>query len=163
MLAHSSGPNLIVEFEEQGTFWDPLFFQRQLTTILNNLSASESITRLCSNAAKLTRQLFGYDRVMIFRFDEEWNEEVIAEEKNEALESWLGLHYPASDIPEQSRNLFLKHKGRIITDVNYVPVKIHPPKGILVEILKAENPRRNYPKTRIAIQENLSEIMGDKK
>ena len=63
---------------------------------------------------------------MVYRFDEEWNGEVVAEEKEEHLESWLDLHYPASDIPAQSRNLFLKHKVRIISDVNYEPVPISP-------------------------------------
>lgn len=128
MLAHRSGPNLFLKFEEQGKFWDSLFFQRQLTRILNNLSAIETVDRPCSIAAKLTRDVFGNDRVMIYKFDEEWNGEVIAEEKekDEALESWLGLYYPASDISEQSRNLFLKHKLRIISDVHYNPVKIYP-------------------------------------
>lgn len=126
MLAHLSGPNLIVEFEEQGKFWDSLFFQRQLTKILNNLSSTETISGLCANAAKLTREVFRYDRVMIYKFDEEWNGQVIAEEKKDQLESWLGLHYPASDIPQQSRKLFLKHKIRIIADVNYKPVRIFP-------------------------------------
>ncbi len=56
---------------------------------------------------------------MVYRFDEDWNGEVIAESKEEELESWLGLHYPATDIPEQSRNLFLKQRLRIITNVHY--------------------------------------------
>ena len=126
MLPHRSGENLILDFEEPGLFWDSLFFQRQLIQILTSLNASNSIEKLCTEAARLTKSIFEYDRVMIYRFDEEWNGEVIAEEKEDALESWLGLHYPASDIPVQSRELFLKHPVRIITDVNYTPVLIFP-------------------------------------
>ncbi|MGY5851013.1 ATP-binding protein [Salegentibacter sp. F14] len=126
MLAHQSGESLILDFEETGEFWDSLFFQRQLTEILNNLNASRSIEDLCAQAARLTRNIFGYHRVMVYRFDKEWNGEVVAEEKEENLESWLGLHYPASDIPAQSRELFLKHPVRIIADVNYSPVPIYP-------------------------------------
>ncbi len=126
MLPHFSGADLVIDFEERGELWDSMFYQRQLTRILNGLSASESIEDLCDDAAGLTRDIFGYDRVMIYKFDEEWNGEVIAEEKKESLESWLGLHYPASDIPAQSRQIFLKHRVRIIVDVNYRPVPIIP-------------------------------------
>ncbi|MEO7320344.1 MAG: ATP-binding protein, partial [Nitrosospira sp.] len=39
-------------------------------------------------------------------------------------ESWLGLHYPASDIPQPAREIFLLNKLRVIPDVNYDPVPI---------------------------------------
>ncbi|MGA8853353.1 MAG: ATP-binding protein, partial [Christiangramia sp.] len=101
-------------------------FQKELSSLLNRLSASEDTEELCRNAAIITKSIFRYDRVMIYKFDEEWNGTVIAEEKNREMESWLGLHYPASDIPKQARQLFLKNKVRIISDVNYAPVKIVP-------------------------------------
>ena len=126
MLAHLSEDNLILDFEIIGETWDPGHFQQQLTSIINGLDTTESITTLCDTAASLMKNIFGYDRVMVYRFDEEWNGEVVAEEKEEHLESWLDLHYPASDIPSQSRKLFLKHKVRIISDVNYEPVPIAP-------------------------------------
>ena len=126
MLAHLSEDNLILDFEIIGETWDPGHFQQQLTSIINGLDTTESIPTLCDRAASLMKDIFGYDRVMVYRFDEEWNGEVVAEEKEEPLESWLDLHYPASDIPSQSRKLFLKHKVRIISDVNYEPVPIAP-------------------------------------
>ena len=125
-LPHFSEEHLIVDFEMLGEYWEPMVFQQQLTDIINGLDADETIPNLCNTAAKLMKNIFGYDRVMVYRFDEEWNGEVVAEEKEEHLESWLDLHYPASDIPSQSRNLFLKHKVRIISDVNYEPVPISP-------------------------------------
>src|SRR5690606_26869604 len=81
---------------------------------------------LPEEAARLAKQYFGYDRVMIYRFDEEWNGEVVAEEKEAEMESWYGLHYPATDIPAQSRAMFLKNGMRMISDVNYSPVPIVP-------------------------------------
>ncbi|MFD1096278.1 ATP-binding protein [Salegentibacter chungangensis] len=126
VLAHRSEENLILDIEPLGELHDPYLFQRQLTKVLNNLKVQENAPELCREVARLTREFFDYDRVMIYRFDEEWNGEVIAEEKKEELESWLGLHYPASDIPAQSRKLFLKHPIRIIADVNYDPVSISP-------------------------------------
>lgn len=126
MLAHYSGPNLILDFEPYREVNDPFYFQKQLTQVLNKLQAANTIYQLCEAAADLTKKMFGYNRVMIYKFDEEWNGEVIAESKNEEMDSWLGLHYPATDIPAQSRELFLKTRVRIIADVNYTAVPIIP-------------------------------------
>jgi chemotaxis family two-component system sensor kinase Cph1 len=46
---------------------------------------------------------------MIYKFHIDDHGEVIAEDKIEGVDSFLGYHYPASDIPSQSRNFFLKH------------------------------------------------------
>lgn len=66
----------------------------------------------------------GYDRVMIYKFDKENNGQVICEKKSNELESYLDLHYPASDIPEQARALYLKNHIRIISDSSYTPNKV---------------------------------------
>lgn len=126
MFAHHSGPNLILDFEPYLEVSNPFFFQKQLTLILNNLQTASTSVQLCEAATDLTKKIFGYDRVMIYKFDEDWNGEVIAESRNEEMDSWLGLHYPATDIPAQSRELFLKTRVRIIADVNYTPVPIIP-------------------------------------
>ncbi|MUP47482.1 GAF domain-containing protein [Gramella sp. BOM4] len=126
MIPHFSGESIIIDFEPIGSQHNSYEYQRQLSNILNVLHASKTPEDLCNDAAQITRDIFGYDRVMVYKFDEEWNGEVIAEKKNDELESWLGLHYPASDIPKQSRELFMKHRVRIITDVNYDPVPIEP-------------------------------------
>lgn len=126
VIPHVSGESLILDFELTDTDYNPFEYQRQLSRILNSLGKTVSPIDLCNEAARITRNIFGYDRVMIYKFDEEWNGEVVAEEKKDELESWLGLHYPASDIPKQSRELFLKHRVRIIADVNYKPVPLHP-------------------------------------
>lgn len=126
MLPHLSGESVILDFEPFLEVQDPLFFQRQLTAVLEKFQNARDVEDLCVSAAAITRKMFGYNRVMIYRFDDQWNGEVIAEEREEEMESWLGLHYPATDIPAQSRALFLKHRVRIITDVNYKPVPIIP-------------------------------------
>ncbi len=126
LLANFSGINLVLEFEPLEEVGDSFFFQKHLTQILNKLQASGSVTELCRSAAVLTKKIFGYDRVMIYYFDEEWNGEVVAERKEKEMESWLGLKYPATDIPSQSRDLFLKHRVRMITDVHYQPQDILP-------------------------------------
>ncbi len=126
MQAHYSGSNLILDFEPYEKVDKPFFFQKQLTQILNKFQTAKSVDQLCESATVLTKKIFGYNRVMIYKFDEEWNGKVIAESKEEDMVSWLGLHYPATDIPAQARQLFLKNRVRMITDVNYTAVPIIP-------------------------------------
>lgn len=54
-------------------------------------------------AAREMRALTNFDRVMIYRFDSDGSGEVIAEAARGGVEPYLGLHYPASDIPQQAR------------------------------------------------------------
>src|SRR5690606_13753798 len=65
-------------------------------------------------------------RVMIYRFDEEGNGSVDAEVKTGSLDSYLGLHYPASDIPRQARELYRRNPVRLIPDARYTPVALRP-------------------------------------
>ena len=66
--------------------------------------------------ARDVRTVTGYDRVMVYRFDAEWNGEVIAEDRRPDLEPFFGLRYPASDIPAQARALYATNWMRIIPD-----------------------------------------------
>ena len=93
-----------------------------LKSIVNVSSFQESTERLVWEIYKLT----GYDRVMLYQFEEDSSGVIIAEAKKEKLESYLGLHYPASDIPLQARNLYCKNWLRLIIDINYQPADIVP-------------------------------------
>ncbi len=68
---------------------------------LARMTAAPSMQSLCNTVARDVRMLTGYDRVMIYRFDEDHHGEVIAEACRDDLEPFLGLHYPASDIPSR--------------------------------------------------------------
>lgn len=91
---------------------------------LSYMHTTHSLQELCSLVANGTRKITGYDRVMIYRFDENYNGEVFAESCREDLEPFLGLHYPHTDIPSQARELYMKNLLRIITDIDYKPVPI---------------------------------------
>lgn len=67
------------------------------------LQLSRTVVDVAEQAATWIRELTGFDRVMVYRFDAEWNGEVIAEAKIDSLNSFLGLHYPSTDIPAQAR------------------------------------------------------------
>jgi two-component system, chemotaxis family, sensor kinase Cph1 len=75
-------------------------------------------------AIREVQRLVGYDRVMAYCFDKQWNGQVVAERTAHGATSFLGLRYPASDIPEQARALYAQHWLRIIPDVSYSPVAL---------------------------------------
>ncbi|XP_072955917.1 phytochrome C [Typha angustifolia] len=85
---------------------------------------SGNISLLCDVLVREVSDLTGYDRVMAYKFHEDEHGEVIAECKRSDLEPYLGLHYPATDIPQASRFLFMKNKVRVICDCSAPPVKV---------------------------------------
>ncbi|KAG1371368.1 Phytochrome B [Cocos nucifera] len=82
------------------------------------------IKLLCDTVVDLVRELTGYDRVMVYRFHEDEHGEVVAENRRDDLEPYLGLHYPATDIPQASRFLFKQSRVRMIADCNATPVRV---------------------------------------
>ena len=88
-------------------------------------------------AARQLKALLGFDRVMVYRFHSDDTGEVFAEAREMRLESFFGLHYPASDIPPQARKLYLTNILRIISDVADPTVAIAPavsPAGIPLDL-----------------------------
>lgn len=93
------------------------------------LSSSESdvdIYRYFEHVASLVQGLTGFDRVMVYRFDPNWDGEVIAESRVESAASYLGLHFPASDIPPQARRLYTCNLVRQVADIEAKPISILP-------------------------------------
>jgi light-regulated signal transduction histidine kinase (bacteriophytochrome) len=76
--------------------------------------------------ARQVRALTGFDRVMVYRFDRDGSGVVVAEAMRAGIGSFMGLRYPASDIPQQARKLYLRTPFRIIADVEAAPVPIVP-------------------------------------
>ena len=109
--------------EDQGSP-DPV-----LRDALQRLQAARDEHELARIAVEATRSLTGFDRVMLYRFDEDDHGEVVSEARAPGVESFLGLHYPASDIPQQARMLYVSSWLRLIPDVEYTPVPIVPRAG----------------------------------
>lgn len=91
---------------------------------LSKMLARTTSYELFYNTAQQVKEIIGYDRVMIYSFHEDGHGEVIAEAKNDDLKPFMGLHYPASDIPKQARELYKINLTRIIADVNIEPSSI---------------------------------------
>ncbi|OAY42472.1 phytochrome A [Manihot esculenta] len=85
---------------------------------------SGSMERLCDTMVQEVFELTGYDRVMTYKFHDDDHGEVISEITKPGLEPYLGLHYPATDIPQSARFLFMKNKVRMIVDCRAKQVKV---------------------------------------
>jgi chemotaxis family two-component system sensor kinase Cph1 len=122
---------LLVELEPANgprPFSFPNTYQAVRGTV-TELNQAASLGELYDITARAVRELTGFDRVMVYRYDEDYNGEVVAEAKRDDLNPFLGLHYPASDIPAQARALYEKNWIRLISDVSYTPVPIVPTLG----------------------------------
>jgi light-regulated signal transduction histidine kinase (bacteriophytochrome)/CheY-like chemotaxis protein len=125
LSVHRHGGNAIIEIEPtapEGTT-SPLEFTR---TLIRRLERFGSIDRLVRQAARLLRAVLQYDRVMIYRFAPDGSGQVISEAKRPDLESFLGQHFPAGDIPQQARRLYLQNPIRIVSDASGARVAIAP-------------------------------------
>ena len=102
----------------------PLDIETSLTAILNTNDAKTSA--YFEQIAGLVRSLTNYDNVMIYRFDPNWDGEVIAQNKVESATDYLGKYFPASDIPPQARQLYTQNLVRIVANVNADNVPVLP-------------------------------------
>ncbi len=105
---------------------DFLSFYKLVEAAASTIQNSQNFQELCQFLVKAVRNITGFDRVMLYRFDPAGHGTVLAEEKLESLNPWLNLNYPAEDIPAQARQLYSINLLRLIADVNYQPVAIVP-------------------------------------
>lgn len=132
VVAHHADGLLVTEWEAaDGAHAAGPTWHRRLPHTLQALQAADDLGALCDVLAAQVRELTGFDRVMVYRFDRHWNGEVVAEQRREDLEPFLGLRYPASDIPAQARALYLQNWLRLIPDARYQPVPLVPDRNPL--------------------------------
>jgi len=114
---------------------DPLRYYSRFQEVILGLRCATNFSDLAQTLAREIKAITGFDRVMVYRFEVDEHGVVIAEEKEAHLASYLGLHYPATDIPTTARDLFYRQWVREIPDVNYKPIPLFPP----------HNPLKNLP------------------
>ena len=94
--------------------------------MIARLDQTGDLDRFFNEGARQVRGLTGFDRVMVYRFDSDGSGEVVAEAAKNGIGSFLGLHYPPTDIPAQARELYKRSLVRMITDIDATPVRIVP-------------------------------------
>ncbi|WP_446745696.1 ATP-binding protein [Silvibacterium acidisoli] len=153
IVGHRLAELFILEFERT----EHSVSQAELNAVLSNFVGSieelDDRTALCQAVTSQIRALTGFDRIMLYQFDEEGHGTVLAEDRNDKLPSYLGLHFPATDIPQQARALYVLNRIRIIPDVDYEPspllsvpeMKDAPPLDLSLSILRSVSPiHREY-------------------
>ncbi|WP_417628088.1 HWE histidine kinase domain-containing protein [Pararhodobacter aggregans] len=116
--AHQSNLSFVFEFEakSRGTDHDELAI---VTPMMRRISVEKDILGVSQTAAEQLRSLAGFDRVLVYQFGPEGDGSVIAEAKDsQDAETYLGMHFPASDIPRQARDLYKRSLLRLISDVD---------------------------------------------
>jgi len=115
LIISSSKNDWLLEFEPVTLQFD---IQSSIGRSASSMLQGKNISALLKGAAKEVKRLINYDRIMIYKFLEDGHGEVVAEEKEAELEGFFGLHYPATDIPKQARELYKLNLTRLIADVN---------------------------------------------
>ncbi|MBV4477034.1 ATP-binding protein [Pseudomonas botevensis] len=100
--------------------------ETHLGRMLQRLQAAQTLQALYDISVREIQAMTGYDRVLIYRFEEEGHGQVIAEASDPSMEVFNGLFFPASDIPEQARELYRTNWLRIIPNADYQPVPLLP-------------------------------------
>lgn len=95
--------------------------------LVSPLALARGTSALLQSTADAVRALIGFDRVMVYRFHADWHGEVVAESRAEGVDGFMGMHFPASDIPVQARALYTRSPLRLIADVDARPVPMVPP------------------------------------
>ncbi|NEZ59001.1 ATP-binding protein [Adonisia turfae] len=106
-----------------------LSFYHLARASINQLESTAELYAFCQVIVREVRKVTGFDRVMLYQFDDDGHGEVVAEEKCEDMEPYLGLHYPESDIPKTARQMFLSNWIRVIPDAAATAVDLYPAKN----------------------------------
>jgi light-regulated signal transduction histidine kinase (bacteriophytochrome)/CheY-like chemotaxis protein len=145
VAVHFSDGQIVIEAEPGvGQGGDATGSVRAMMSRLDQARDMEAFYR---EGARQVRALLGYDRVMVYRFAASGAGEVVAEVARAGIGSFLGLHYPASDIPSQARALYKRNLIRVIRDVDAEPVPVIPardaegrPLDLSLSILRSVSP-----------------------
>jgi light-regulated signal transduction histidine kinase (bacteriophytochrome) len=127
-LVHGKNNMLLLEIElapasEEESF--AVLYHRVRPSIAR-IEAAADLPTVCRVAAAEIKKISGFDKVMIYAFDKDWNGNVLAEAMEPGMESYLGFTFPASDIPKPARDMYLKNPYRYIPDREFRPVKLYP-------------------------------------
>lgn len=110
----------VVRSDDQAGWFD------RITAALTRMERITDQDALLQQLSDSVRTLTGHERVMVYAFDRDWHGQVVAESRVDAMESYLGLRFPASDIPPQARAMYEQSLIRIIPDAGGEPVPLIP-------------------------------------
>ncbi|MCB9472063.1 MAG: PAS domain S-box protein [Candidatus Obscuribacterales bacterium] len=136
ITCHRSADFLIFEFERTIHTSSALGL-KLVSEAVARFRSCANLEELLDQLARSLRVITDYDRVLVYKFDQGFNSQVLAESKQAELESsLLYMHFPSSVIPDETRELYLNNFLRIIGDVDYEPVPMRGARGVKVDLGK---------------------------
>lgn len=121
---HFSGRAIVIECEPARG--DEIEVSSLVRSMVTRIQTADTIQTILREGARQVRMLTGFDRVMVYRFAASGSGEVVAEALEPGVDSFLGLNFPATDIPKQARALYVRNIFRIIADVDDASCPIEP-------------------------------------
>lgn len=161
VAVHRAGDELVLEFEE--TSETPSPSPTAVRGMMARIERHAELPALFREAARQVRALTGFDRVMVYRFADDGHGEVVGEAVRTGTASFMGLRYPASDIPSQARALYVRNLTRIIVDIDHTPVPVGPglsPEGepidLSMSVLRSVSPIHIEYLRNMAVRSSMS-------
>lgn len=89
-----------------------------MSQIQEQLASAPTLAKFLKILVGIVKELTGFHRVMIYQFDAAFNGKVVTEliDQGQTRDLYYGLHFPASDIPKQARDLYKLNKVRLLYD-----------------------------------------------
>jgi light-regulated signal transduction histidine kinase (bacteriophytochrome) len=127
-IVHAKDEYYILELEEiqNNSLSSFIDIYQEIKYSMTAIDNATTLDEVCKIALAELKRISGFDRIMIYQFDNDWNGTVIAETLEGGMEPYLNLRFPASDVPKQARALYHKNPYRQIPDREYSPEKLYP-------------------------------------
>lgn len=146
VAGHRRGSHLLLEFEPTlpatVDFWD----HAKRSEFLEQLTVVRTVEQCYQFVVRWVFESTGYDRVMLYRFLKGWHGEVVTEQCRPGVQGFLGLRFPASDIPANARQMYTLNWQRMLADVQNPPTRVLPwdeqasPLDMTYSVLRAVHP-----------------------
>jgi light-regulated signal transduction histidine kinase (bacteriophytochrome) len=119
---------ILIELEESKASPEESFISlyQHIKYITSLLKQASSVQEVSQRAADEMKKFTGFDRVLVYQFDPQWNGIVIGQAKEADMDDYMDLRFPASDVPKQARDLYFKNPYRLIPTYDYTPVRLVP-------------------------------------
>lgn len=144
-IGYFSDNYLVIEFEPSENIYGLERSQAWFDNATVQLRSTKTLNQILQETLEELKSIINYDRLLVYKFHEDGHGEVVAEAKETHLEPYLGLHYPASDIPTNARELYTKNWSRLTVDVNESQVDIlsteeSPPLDLTLSRIRSMHP-----------------------
>ncbi|MGM0623934.1 MAG: GAF domain-containing protein, partial [Campylobacterota bacterium] len=124
-ILHCDERFFVLEFE-QTRIVQSNSSERVLRSMMQRCDLKKSVSEMLDTIVSFVREVSGFDRVMAYRFDQDYNGTIVSQKSRELQEDFLNHKFPASDIPAQARELYIKNRFRVIDDVHDLPAAVVP-------------------------------------